>query len=167
MLDIGGLELLLIAVVALLVIGPERMPEALRTLGLWLGRLRRSFTSVKNEIEKEIGMDEVRRQLHNESVMEQMKRIEEEVQNSMDSQIIDPQAARKAADEEAQALDSKPETETEAETADNVDAAPQDQQSDLDNTDPEPATPRARSEAELEAEHARRQKLNNTSADQS
>ncbi len=112
MLDIGGLELLLIAVVALLVIGPERMPEALRTLGLWLGRLRRSFTSVKNEIEKEIGMDEVRRQLHNESVMEQMKRIEEEVQNSMDANIIDPQAARKASDEEAQALDSKTETET-------------------------------------------------------
>ena len=41
MFDIGGLELLLIAVVGLLVIGPERLPEALRTLGLWLGRLRR------------------------------------------------------------------------------------------------------------------------------
>jgi sec-independent protein translocase protein TatB len=79
MFDIGGLELLLIAVVALLVIGPERLPEALRTLGLWLGRLRRSFTSVKAEIEKEIGMDEVRRQLHNEAVMDEMKRIEQEV----------------------------------------------------------------------------------------
>ena len=52
MFDIGGLELLLIAVVALLVIGPERLPETLRTIGLWLGRLRRSFTSVKAEIEK-------------------------------------------------------------------------------------------------------------------
>ena len=79
MFDIGGLELLLIAIVGLLVIGPERLPETLRMLGLWLGRLRRSFTSVKAEIEKEIGMDEVRRQLHNESVMEEMKRIEAEV----------------------------------------------------------------------------------------
>ena len=79
MFDIGFPELLLIAVVGLLVIGPDRLPEALRTLGLWLGRMRRSFVSVKAEIEKEIGMDEVRRQLHNESVMEEMKRIEAEV----------------------------------------------------------------------------------------
>lgn len=79
MFDIGFPELVLIAIVGLLVIGPERLPEALRTLGLWLGRLRRSFASAKAEIEKEIGMDEVRRQLHNEAVMEEMKRIEQEV----------------------------------------------------------------------------------------
>ena len=79
-------ELLLVAFVALLVIGPERLPETLRTLGLWLGRLTRSFNSVKSEIEKEIGMDEIRRQLHNESVMAEMKRIEEEVKNSVPDQ---------------------------------------------------------------------------------
>ncbi len=79
MFDIGFPELMLSAVVGLLVIGPERLPEALRTLGLWLGRMRRSFQSVKAEIEKEIGMDEVRKQLHNEAVMEEMKRIEREV----------------------------------------------------------------------------------------
>ena len=79
MFDVGFPELILIAVVGLLVIGPERLPETLRTLGLWLGRMRRSFTKIKNEIEQEIGMDEVRRQLHNESVMEEMKRIETEV----------------------------------------------------------------------------------------
>jgi sec-independent protein translocase protein TatB len=68
--------------VALLVLGPERLPEALRTLGLWLGRMRRSFNSVKTEIEREIGMDEIRRQLHNESVMQEMKRIEDDVKAS-------------------------------------------------------------------------------------
>ena len=79
MFDIGFPELMLVAVIGLLVLGPERLPEALRTLGLWLGRLRRSFGNVKAEIEKEIGMDEIRRQLHNEAVMEEMKRIEDEV----------------------------------------------------------------------------------------
>ncbi len=143
MLDIGGLELLLIAVVALLVIGPERMPEALRTLGLWLGRLRRSFTSVKNEIEKEIGMDEVRRQLHNESVMEQMKRIEEEVQNSVNPDFNDPHPTREAAT---------------AETEDTTETA------EPEITEKEPPSPAPRSEAELEAEHQRRQKQ--TNADQ-
>ncbi|MDA1073554.1 MAG: Sec-independent protein translocase protein TatB [Proteobacteria bacterium] len=84
MFDIGFPELILVAVVGLLVIGPERLPETLRTLGLWFGRMRRSFLSVKTEIEKEIGMDEVRRQLHNESIMEEMKRIEAQVKKTTD-----------------------------------------------------------------------------------
>ena len=77
--EVGFPELILIAIVGLLVIGPERLPETLRTLGLWFGRMRRSFNTVKAEIEKEIGMDEVKRQLHNEAIMEEMKRIESEV----------------------------------------------------------------------------------------
>ena len=52
--DFGSLEILLILVVTLLVIGPEKLPETLRALGLWFGRLSRSFNSVKSEIEKEI-----------------------------------------------------------------------------------------------------------------
>ena len=67
------------SVITLLVLGPERLPEALRTLGLWLGRARRSFSRVKTEIEREIGMDDVRRQLHNEAIMEQMKEIQKDV----------------------------------------------------------------------------------------
>ena len=51
--DFGSLEILLILVVTLLVIGPEKLPETLRALGLWFGRLSRSFNSVKSEIEKE------------------------------------------------------------------------------------------------------------------
>ena len=85
MFDIGFPELVLVAIVGLLVIGPERLPEALRTLGLWFGRMRRSFTAVKAEIEKEIGMDEVKRQLHNEAIMDEMKRIESEVRNTAGS----------------------------------------------------------------------------------
>jgi len=79
MFEIGFPELVLVCVIALLVLGPERMPEALRTLGLWVGRLRRNFLSVKSEIEREIGMDEVRRQLHNETILEDIKRLEREV----------------------------------------------------------------------------------------
>lgn len=85
MFDVSFAELILIAIVGLLVIGPERLPEALRTLGLWLGRMRRSFTNVKAELEKEIGMDDIRRQLHNEAVMEEMKRIERDVRRSVDA----------------------------------------------------------------------------------
>ena len=85
MFDIGFPELVVVSIIALLVLGPERLPDALRTMGLWLGRLRRSFTAVKTEIEKEIGMDDIRRQLHNEAIMEEMQRIEAEVKTSMDT----------------------------------------------------------------------------------
>ena len=84
MLDISFVELFLVAVVGLMVIGPKQLPDALRTLGLWLGRMRRSFTAVKSEIEREIGMDDIRRQLHNEAVLEEMKRIEAEVKSTAD-----------------------------------------------------------------------------------
>jgi len=79
MFDIGFPELLIVSIVALLVLGPERLPEALRTMGLWLGRMRRSFSAVKVEIEREIGMDEVRRQLHNEAILEEMRALESDV----------------------------------------------------------------------------------------
>src|SRR5262245_61536355 len=81
MFEIGFPEIVLVCIVALLVLGPERLPEALRTAGLWLGRARRSYLAVKNEIEHEIGMDEVRRQLHNESIMEDIKRLEREARD--------------------------------------------------------------------------------------
>lgn len=71
-------ELLLVGLVALLVLGPERLPGAVRTAGLWIGRLKRSFNSIKMEVEREIGADDIRRQLHNEHILqmeEEAKRI--------------------------------------------------------------------------------------------
>ena len=62
-------ELLLVALIALLVLGPERLPGAARTAGLWIGRLKRSFNAIKQEVEREIGADEIRRQLHNEHIL--------------------------------------------------------------------------------------------------
>jgi len=80
MFDFSFWEFVVAAIVALIILGPDRLPGALRTLGLWIGRLRRNFYNVKTEIEREIGMDEVRRQLHNEQVMADVKRVEQEVQ---------------------------------------------------------------------------------------
>ncbi len=81
MLDIGWLELLVIFVLLLVVLGPARLPEVARTMGLWLGRLRRMYNSFKLEMEREIGMDDVRRQLHNEQIMSEMKALEQETKS--------------------------------------------------------------------------------------
>lgn len=72
-------ELLLVGLVALLVLGPERLPGAARTAGLWIGRLKRSFNTIKQEVEREIGADEIRRQLHNEHILA----LEQEARNAI------------------------------------------------------------------------------------
>ena len=63
MFDIGFSELLVIAVVALLVLGPERLPRAARMAGLWVRRARAQWYSVKAEFENELADDELRRSL--------------------------------------------------------------------------------------------------------
>ena len=61
MFDIGFTELMVIGVVALIVIGPERLPKVARTAGHLYGRLQRYVSSVKSDISQEIQLDEIRR----------------------------------------------------------------------------------------------------------
>jgi sec-independent protein translocase protein TatB len=61
MFDIGFSELVVIGVVALIVIGPERLPKVARTAGHLYGRLQRYVSTVKSDIGREIQMDELRR----------------------------------------------------------------------------------------------------------
>ena len=61
MFDIGFSELLVIAVVALLVLGPERLPKAARFAGLWVRKARAQWYSVKSEFEREMAADELKR----------------------------------------------------------------------------------------------------------
>src|SRR5690606_18169314 len=63
MFDIGFTELLLIAVVALVVLGPERLPKAARFTGLWVRRARAQWFSVKSELERELAAEELKRSL--------------------------------------------------------------------------------------------------------
>ncbi len=83
MFDIGFPELVLISIVALVVIGPERLPQTVRTIMLWLGRIRRSFMNIKMELEQEIGADEIRQQLHNESIMKDLKETKQTIQDAI------------------------------------------------------------------------------------
>src|SRR3546814_17282364 len=63
MFDIGFTELLVIAVVALLVLGPERLPQAARFAGLWVRRGRAQWASVRSELASELAADELNRSL--------------------------------------------------------------------------------------------------------
>ena len=61
MFDIGFSEIVVIAIVALIVIGPERLPKAARTLGHLFGRLQRYVSDVKADISREMELDELRK----------------------------------------------------------------------------------------------------------
>ncbi len=74
MFDIGFSELILIGIVALLVLGPDRLPGAARVAGMWVGRLKRGFNSVKEDVERELGADDIRRELHNEGILEKERK---------------------------------------------------------------------------------------------
>ncbi|MEL0082906.1 MAG: Sec-independent protein translocase protein TatB [Gammaproteobacteria bacterium] len=66
MFDIGFWELTVIGMVALLVIGPERLPGVARTTGLWVGRLRRVAGSFREDLERELRSEELKRSLEQE-----------------------------------------------------------------------------------------------------
>ena len=88
MFEIGFPELLVIATITLVVVGPEKIPQVIKTVSIFLRRLRLYFENIKQEIEKEIDTDEIRAQLHNENIMESLgetqKEISQTVQNISD-----------------------------------------------------------------------------------
>lgn len=63
MFDVGFSELLIIAVVALLVLGPERLPKAARFAGLWVRKARAQWYAVKSELELELAQEEMKKHL--------------------------------------------------------------------------------------------------------
>lgn len=85
MFDIGFAELLVIAVLGLIIIGPQRLPEVVRAISLRVGRLRRAFGNLKGEMEREFQIDEIRRQLHNEEILRQLEDVKQSNSSTTDS----------------------------------------------------------------------------------
>ncbi len=82
MFDVSFSELLLILVVGLLVFGPEKLPEVIRTTSLWIAKIKRSFTQMRSEIEREMGVDELKRDLHNNALMQNLRDVQNDLQNT-------------------------------------------------------------------------------------
>jgi sec-independent protein translocase protein TatB len=82
MFNIHSTEIIVVLIVALIVIGPDKLPMAIKTASLWVGRFRRSFHKVKAEIERELNTDEIRRQLHNESVLAELEEAKSHVEKA-------------------------------------------------------------------------------------
>ena len=78
MFEIGFPELLVIVFVGLLVVGPEKLPEIIKTLTRSFVAIRSYLKETRSEIEKSVGMDEIRQDLHNEKIMKDSKENKKE-----------------------------------------------------------------------------------------
>ena len=69
MFEVGFSELLMVGLVSLLVIGPERLPKVARVVGFWIGKMQQMVTSVKLEISQELHAEEIRQLLKENETM--------------------------------------------------------------------------------------------------
>ena len=79
MFDVGFWELVFIAVIALLVVGPERMPKIARTAGLWLGKMRGFVSSVKQDIDRELAAEELKAVLEKQAAVPELEELVDEI----------------------------------------------------------------------------------------
>ncbi len=87
MFDIGFWELSLIGIVGLLVIGPERMPAVARTVGKWVGRANRFISNVKDDINKELKDEDLKRILEEQRALaDEYKKAANSFQSSVTSE---------------------------------------------------------------------------------
>ncbi|PID41699.1 MAG: twin-arginine translocase subunit TatB [Proteobacteria bacterium] len=83
MFDIGFLELVLLGIVALLVLGPEKLPHAARTAGKWVGTAKRMVNQVSREIDQEIKTRELREKLKKEGDTLGLEKIQSTVSSAL------------------------------------------------------------------------------------
>ncbi|SHE63503.1 sec-independent protein translocase protein TatB [Modicisalibacter ilicicola DSM 19980] len=152
MFDIGFLELLIIGVVALLVLGPERLPKAARTAGLWIGKIKRTVSGMQREINAQLEAEELRQKLeeHQKSINSGLDRTRKNVESYIESSgaEADPQKTPQARDDTsppAQA-DRQPNAEAassaSAEAAEHEPVTPSTSVSGTPSADDKDATPR-------------------------
>lgn len=110
MFDIGFGELLLIAVVALVVLGPERLPKAARFAGLWVRRARNQWDSVKQELERELQAEELQRNLR--SVRQSVQQTGHELQDGATQLQGEVDALRREVDAPAVPVPAASDAET-------------------------------------------------------
>lgn len=88
MFDIGFWELMVIAVVGLIVIGPERLPGVARKAGYWVGRTRRFINNVRADIDREIRQDELRQALERDASLDEIKSIINDSRYTIENEVV-------------------------------------------------------------------------------
>lgn len=107
MFDIGFFELMVLAVVGLLVLGPQRLPQAVRTLGLYIGRIRKAVSGIQQEVNEQLQLEEMRQRLaeHEKKVKSGILDAEKELEQDLDPQQEPSKTESPASAEQAEKKD--------------------------------------------------------------
>lgn len=116
MFDIGFWELSVIGVIALLVVGPERLPAMARTLGLWVGRVRRYVSHVRDDIEREIQAEELRELMKDSGELNSIGESLKEARDTLED-------VKRGIDSDDRALTEEEDKQTRPESPSAIDAA--------------------------------------------
>lgn len=81
MFDVGFQEIILIFVILLIVVGPERLPKLARTAGIWIGKARSMVASVKAEVEQELKVSELKESIAKQAGAEDFKELKDSVKS--------------------------------------------------------------------------------------
>ncbi len=110
MFDVGFWELVFIAIIALLIVGPERMPRIARAAGLWLGKMRGFVSSVKQDIDRELAAEELKAALEKQAAVPELEELLDEVSGEplKAGEHFDPPAATNS--KQVAGDDSRPDT---------------------------------------------------------
>ncbi|KAI5914461.1 Sec-independent protein translocase protein TatB [Thauera sp. 2A1] len=100
MFDFGFSELVVIGIVMLIVVGPERLPKVARTAGHLLGRLQRYVSDVKSDIQREMQLEELKK------LQEQVRQQAQTIENSVRAQVASVEGEVSRAGEELRALEA-------------------------------------------------------------
>ena len=97
MFEIGFWEMVLVGVVAMIVVGPERLPGLARTAGLWLGKARRMVADVKAEVDRELHLEEIKQSLRQQGHLTEINDIKQDladrvkaIQQDIQAEFDDP-----------------------------------------------------------------------------
>ena len=92
MFDIGFTELLLIFVVTLLVVGPDKLPGVAQKMGRFFGHIKRTFNQVKHDVEQELEIEAVKAKLKENAMAEEARQLADEMSKTID---LEPQPKQK------------------------------------------------------------------------
>jgi len=84
MFDIGFWELCIIAIIGLIVLGPERLPTTARKVGLWIGKTRQWMDDIKYQVDHELKMDELKKNIKKaeQTAQQNLKKVKQKIEQT-------------------------------------------------------------------------------------
>ncbi|MEM7377710.1 MAG: Sec-independent protein translocase protein TatB [Pseudomonadota bacterium] len=137
MFDIGFVEIMLIGIVSMLVVGPERLPEVARNVGRWVGKVRRYVANVRRDFESELNNSDLRDLLgEQEAQIKELRGLVDQTKRDIGSSV---DSLTRDLEQDVGAADSTPTTPTTtpAPTAPTTPAVPDTAKATADKTSPD------------------------------